>query len=274
MNNEMQLAHAAGLPTSFDLSSAYHQSNAAANRPTGAKRLHRLLRGRYPLVITLGLLFGIAGGIVGFLSKKPQYVTPSLLMIDPKIPQMHDPNGEPMADYEMFIQSQVAVITGSEVIARALDEPEWKEVMKANGGARIDEASIRSFGNSLEVENPPGTENIEIKFSDPDPKVSLAGAQAIYKAYRETYEETDPLMFAPKLKVMEGEMSSLSSDLDALHGQLAELVSRYHTDDLTGYLDEEMKDLAVWDSQLKTARPITTLPSKPSASTKRIPPIP
>jgi polysaccharide biosynthesis transport protein len=253
MNNEMQLAHAAGLSTGYDLSTAHHLSNAANNRPTGLKRLHRLLRGRYPLVITLGLLFGVAGGIVGYLSKKPQYVTPSVLMIDPKIPQLNDPNGEPMADYGMFIQSQVSVITNSEVIARALDEPEWKEAMRADGGARVDEASIHNFASSLDVDNPVGTETIEIKYSDPDPKVSLAGAQAIYKAYRETYEETDPLMFAPKLKVQEAELTSLASDLDALHGQLAMLVQHYNTDDLTAYLQTEMQNLAQWDNLLNNA---------------------
>ena len=44
-------------------------------------KLHRLLRGRYPIVIVLGLIFGAIGGVGGYLSQKPGYSSTGIIAV-------------------------------------------------------------------------------------------------------------------------------------------------------------------------------------------------
>src|SRR5580698_4565033 len=96
MTNEMQLAQAAGLPATGHDTGHGHGNNAHHGTATGFKKVHKLLRGRYPLVITLGLIFGTAGALTGFLSQRPLFSSTFQLEIDTTIHTPDNPIGEDM----------------------------------------------------------------------------------------------------------------------------------------------------------------------------------
>ena len=50
--------------------------------------VHRLLRGRYLVTMSLALAFGAAGAAVGFLSHEPQYRSDAVIEIQPVLPKM------------------------------------------------------------------------------------------------------------------------------------------------------------------------------------------
>ena len=123
MTNEMQLAHAAGLPgTGIDYGTGSGHGGNQRPKPIGLKRIHKLLRGRYPLVITLGLIFGIAGGLTGYLVEEPLYTSSSEVEIRSTIQTSNDPIGAVISGYDRLLQSQVAMIRSYELIQRAMDE--------------------------------------------------------------------------------------------------------------------------------------------------------
>jgi succinoglycan biosynthesis transport protein ExoP len=239
MTNEMQLAQAAGLPmVGQDMSHGHHANNGA--KPVGLKRIHRLLRGRYPLVITLGLLFGVAGALMGYLSQKPLYSSHCQVLIDPTIHPVGSYGGEMMSGYNLFLESQIRVIESYEVVQRALDEDEWKDA----GGARGSDMALAHFASGLEVENIPNTSILKITYSDPDSKLAYAGAQAVMGAYREFFQDEDPMMYTSKLQELDKQRTKYTNDLTNYDGQLTTLQQTYDTDDLASYQSTNMEELA------------------------------
>jgi polysaccharide biosynthesis transport protein len=250
MTNEMQLAHAAGLPTTGHEMAQSHGNGQHAPL-TGFKKVHKLLRGRYPLVITLGLIFGVAGALTGFLSQKPLYSSGFQLEIDPTI---HTPGhlvGDPMLEYDRFLQSQVAVIRSYELIQRALDEDEWKNA----DGPRGDEASLVHFYGGLEAENYPAeTSILRITYADPDKDLAYAGAQAIMKAYTQFLQDSDPISLGSNLQEIDKLRTRYSNDLLNEQQQLRDLQNEFNTDDLSAYQTQNINELGQIENDLKNAQ--------------------
>jgi succinoglycan biosynthesis transport protein ExoP len=249
MTNEMQLAQAAGLPVL-----GHDMANGHANhqgKPVGLKKIHRLLRGRYPLVITLGLLFGVAGGLMGYLSQRPIYTSSFTVELVPQIQSPSSVDGEMIQGYSMWLQSQVAIIKSYELVQLALDQDEWK----ATGAPRGDEMAISAFAAGVEAENyPPDTSMLKISFSDPDKDLALAGAQSVLKAYLKFFEESDPMMYTQKLQELQKLQTKYSNDLASYTQSLNELQSQYNTDDLSSFQAQNMQELGWLANQLDNAK--------------------
>ena len=244
MTNEMQLAQAAGLPVPSHVATG--QPGNQQGKPVGLKRIHRLMRGRYPLVITLGLMFGIAGGLMGFLSTQPTYTSTFMVEI---VPQVHTPGsyvGEMIPGYGLYLQSQVAMVKSSGLVQRALDEDEWK----AGGGPRGDDAAVARFATGVEAQNEPDTAMLKISYSDPDKNLALAGAQSVLKAYREFFEESDESLYPQKLQELQRLQTKYSTDLASYAQSLRELQAQYNTDDLASFQSENMRQLGYLSNQL------------------------
>ena len=250
MTNEMQLAQAAGLPVpSHDMATGQHGNQQG--KPVGLKRIHRLMRGRYPLVITLGLLFGVAGGLMGFLSEEPIYTSSFTVEIVPQVQTPGSYTGEMIPGYTMFLQSQVAVLKSYDVVQRALDEDAWK----ATGAPRGDDAAITRFAAGVEAENnPPDTSMLRISYSDPDRNLALAGAQSVLKAYQEFCAESDQSLYPQKLQELQRLQTKYSNDLASSAQSLRELQSQYNTDDLASFQDENMRHQGELASRLDDAQ--------------------
>lgn len=250
MTNEMQLAQAAGLPVMGQESTNGHGHNNQG-KPMGLKKIHRLLRGRYPLVITLGLLFGVAGGLMGYLSQKPIYTSSFTVELVPQIQTVNSVDGEVMQGYSMWLQSQVAIIKSYELVQLALDQDEWK----ATGAPRGDEVAISRFAAGVEAENyPPDTSMLKISFSDPDKDLALAGSQSLLKAYQRFFEESDPMMYTQKLQELQKQQTKYSNDLASYTQSLNELQAQYNTDDLASFQAQNMQELGWLANQLDNAK--------------------
>ncbi|MGD0462536.1 MAG: AAA family ATPase [Tepidisphaeraceae bacterium] len=249
MTNEMQLAQAAGLPMAGQ-DIAYSQAANQVGKPMGLKKIHRLLRGRYPLVITLGLLFGVAGTLLGYLSQRPMFSSRSQVLIDPVIQNLSSYGGETMSSYSLFLESQVRVIGSYEVIQRALDEDEWKDA----GGLRGSDAALGLFSNGLEVVTIPNTAILKITYADPDAKLAYAGAMAVMKAYREFFQDEDPMMFTSKLQELEKLRTKATNDLQTGEAQLTDLQRVFNTDDLSSYQSIHMAQFAQLSNQLENLK--------------------
>jgi len=83
--------------------------------------IHRHLRGRYPLVIVLGLLFGIAGGAAGWLSRSPEYRSTGIIRIQPSMPKVLYESEQSVAPrmFTAFVNTQAQLISDPDVIQSA-----------------------------------------------------------------------------------------------------------------------------------------------------------
>jgi capsular exopolysaccharide synthesis family protein len=159
-----------------------------------AATLHRHMRGRYWIALPLGVIFGLAGGYYGWKSQKPIYRSDAAIQIKYKMPSMPTPDGRsnggtlvgeiPM--YDEYMATQYYLITSRRVISQALERDEWK-----NTGRGDDMETVMMFADNLVVEHPRQTQTLHISYTDRDPGVAAAGANAIVRTYEELYKKGD-----------------------------------------------------------------------------------
>src|SRR5688500_1562122 len=80
-------------------------------------QIHRLLRGRYWLAITLAVVGGCVGTYFGYRLAVPEYQSAGLIRIKPSLPRILYPNDEngmlPM--FDAFVESQATLIKSQRV---------------------------------------------------------------------------------------------------------------------------------------------------------------
>src|SRR5208282_3041376 len=248
MSSDTQLAQAAGLPVAGRdahgaLAAGMH-APAHTPQPQGFKKIHRLLRGRYPLVIGLGAALGIAGALFGYYDKKPMYESDGRIYLSPTIPSARGSIDEMLPGYSTLIHSQAAVIGSRDMVQLAVKNPKW---LAAGGGH--DDAAVDDFYANLDVEEMPNTSLIRISFSDPDPRMAQIGATAMCEAYQDFYESEDPLLLTHKINQLDTLRSRIGNDLQLLEGQLSDLSKKYGSSDLGEFSSSQMQQLAHLDAE-------------------------
>src|SRR2546423_12934201 len=85
--------------------------------------LHRSLRGNYPLIVALGVLFGLGGAALGWFIPKPVYRSEGLIQIRYAQPAV-DPGmaQSGLTPFDVFMESQKTLITSRRVIDKALED--------------------------------------------------------------------------------------------------------------------------------------------------------
>src|SRR5579864_4635435 len=148
--------------------------------------LQRALRGRYPLVIVLGILSGVAGVFAGLWLFHPTYHSEGLLRIAYELPQVGDAptdqNG-PMVMFDTFMQSQKLLITSRRVIDEAIQDPIWRAK-----SFQVPADPEHYFAENLHVDIRPRSEYIQISVTDPDPGTAATAVNAIINAYQDVYK--------------------------------------------------------------------------------------
>ncbi len=149
------------------------------------RRLHRLLKGHYPLAVLL-VVAGMAGGAyLGFRSTEPLYQQVALIHIAPSMPSLRDPEGRSvLPDFDGFIQWHVALLESARATQFAVASDTWQK--KGRGGS--DGEALQEFEEHRVIAHKRGTQYIEVQFLDPDPQVAVAGAAALIDAYRRLSE--------------------------------------------------------------------------------------
>jgi len=250
MTQEMQLAQAANLPVAPQYVHGGQSSALAVlpPPPTGFKKIHRLLRGRYPLVISLGAVLAIAGALTGYLCKQPMYTSDGRIFVPPTIPSVRASIDPMLPGYSTYLNSQVAVIESRDMVEMAMKNPKWQALGKLR-----DDAAIDDFFNNLDVESMPNTSVISISFSDSDPKVAQLGAQVMCEAYQDFYESQDPFLFTHKINQLDTMRNRVGNELQGLQAELSNLSKKYGTDDLRDFSNTQMQQLAHLEAELEEA---------------------
>ena len=186
---------------------------------------HRALKGHYRLAITLALICGVAGGMLGYNQSQPVYRSDGLLRVSFKRAALSDEAEKlrQLAAFQEFLTSQVQVMTSRAVVEDALGRwtpptkaasgnsfsvtdlipREWKRTIKSYLPKRKEltpEERAQKFAERLTVRHPLSTEHLTLAFTDSNPEGASAGVRAVIDAYlaaresaaRQTDQTIDP----------------------------------------------------------------------------------
>src|SRR5581483_9005863 len=139
---------------------------------------------------------------------------------------------------QAFIRSQIAILQGREMISRAMQRDDWRKLNRPGG-----EDGVTAFYNDLDVEQFPGSNMIQVSFTDPDPKAAQAAVQSLWLAYKDWYDSQDPSGTGGKLKILQDHQDYARSTLETQRSVLQNLSAKYYGDDLSEYLATKLQEL-------------------------------
>lgn len=229
--------------------------------------LHRNLRGRYTITIVLGLLFGLSGAVLGYMSREPMYASTGIIRIQPELPKVLYESEQSQAPrmFSSFVNSQAQLIGNIEVVRLALESDEVK-TLEAQRGILFD---IDEVQDRLRV-SPDGRaqEIIRVSYEHADPGVSKVLVDAILSAYITKYGQEGSIKNPGVLSVLKERERTLRASNDTKRGQINSIVREYKTENLEPLVEEatlRLSDLRARKTQieryLERAQPVTGEPS-------------
>ncbi len=221
-------------------------SRESANELQPLQILHRSLRGHYPIVIMLGVLFGLGGAVLGWIVPKPVYRSEGLIQIRYAQPSV-DPGmaQSGLTPFDVFMESQKTLITSRRVIDKALEDPTWKSL-----GLPVTEQTHRNFASKLEVESRHSTEYLKICFNDSDPNIAARAVQAVTSGYSAVYREDEQQLKNIRLKVFTQSRNELTKRITESQAEIEEVVKKFGSADVTSLHDAAVQRTTRLDSAI------------------------
>jgi capsular exopolysaccharide synthesis family protein len=240
----------------------------ALARPAGAETqalqtLHRSLRGRYHWALVLGVAGALIGAAAGWAAFDQKWRAVGNVRIDPQV-QGLSKNSDTQSLYGQYMNAEALRIKSGDVIARAIQSPDWKDVAQKKG---ISDGAARGImSGGLTTMYLAQSYNIEVRMEAGDPEVAKAAAASLINAYidvrkqaiRDSGDSTLENLRA-KIDSLETEIASktavqsintkLTSEIDSKRGLLNNLEGKYSTEELMLASMVEMKSQV--EAQLK-----------------------
>jgi Mrp family chromosome partitioning ATPase/uncharacterized protein involved in exopolysaccharide biosynthesis len=182
------------------------------------KKLHRALRGRYPVLLALAAIGVVCGAVYGWKYSHITYRSEGLIQIAytlPVVMQKTDQN-EPMQMYEEYIQSQVLTIASKEVLNQAITHPEWLAATRGEPATSVEE-----FASRLLVEHPPRTQAIRVSYVSADPEAAAAGVRSVIDSYLALADKQSAAGDAERVKTLNERRASLTKQIREVVGSIA-----------------------------------------------------
>src|SRR6476659_5284153 len=169
----------------------------ADNQNSPLRKVQRLLRGREKIAITLAIFGALIGGVVGWFSQKPKWVSSGVVWIRPIIPSLSQ-SDKVMPFYQYYVQSQTAIITGPRVLDRAVQSNEWKAA-----GLPANTDSVAMLKQDLDVTYAKNSQHILVAYTDERDTVAQAAVRSVIQAYRDIYSDANGQEMKNKLTAIE-----------------------------------------------------------------------
>jgi polysaccharide biosynthesis transport protein len=192
--------------------------------------VHKLLRGRYLLTIAMAVVFGVAGGLGGFMLQKPLFRSESMVNIQPELPKILYETEQATAPrmFASFVNTQSDLMKSPRVIESAMDSDTWIKAREIAGPMTIDQ-----FRASLSVRPDRRSQGlIFVYFEHPNSTVARLGNQALIEEYMEIHGRLDQRDSDLTLGVLQSREETLTAERNAITGLANEIITRYKTDQL------------------------------------------
>ncbi len=235
-------------PASGESGEIVQAANAAQRPPNAILMLHRVLKGRYPLTLTLVLVGSVVGAFIGYLIPKPQYRSVGVIRVQyilPKILYQTEQNGI-MPMFESYLASQVAQVQSRRVINEAMVQPEWKSL-----GRGLLPAAVANFQQSLSVNNPKSSPLIQVSFSDNDPAAAAIAVKAVIEAYVRLYADNEAESGTPAITLLENRRVELMNRLNSINDRIQSIANDFGSTALQEVYSFKLSELNRVESQLR-----------------------
>ncbi len=192
--------------------------------------VHRLLRGKYLWVCALAMIFGLSGGVLGYMSQEPQYNSTGQIRIQPSLPKVLFTTEQSTATqmFSSFVNTQAELIKNPEVIQRALESDEWKAVSHLSNIK-----SVYDVRKVLKVKTSRAAQQIiTVSLSDEHPLVSSTLVGAVMDSYIMQFKNEGSIDIPEIRKMLENREANLIADRDNFDAQILAIAGRYRTENL------------------------------------------
>lgn len=209
-----------------------HPALATEHQGNALKVLHRLLRGRFVLTITLGMIGAVVGAAGGFFSTKPKFETRGMISIQPVLPFIMDRsvNAEPLPYFTSFVNRQITLLRSPRVLAKAVEGRAWFDL--GIGGGPAAEEFLR---RAIRVETAPASQELLFVICiHEDQSVASTAVKAVIDAYSELHRD-EGLINAGVISSLRTEKTDRELEVRNLENRIRDTVTagNWPTDDLT-----------------------------------------
>lgn len=205
------------------------------------RRVHRLLRGRYPIAIVLALVGGSLGAVAGYTSQTPLYQSTAKIHVKPMIGKILDETemSTIMPMFRNYVNTQAALVESQRVLDQAMRSDAWRSLGRGNSPGE-QEAFARALNVSVEAQS---GQLIDIAFLDPDPKVAETAVKEVVQAYKELQAESERLDDPNRLNLLRDRKGMLANDIERRTSMIQSAASKYGTLDLAERHENEVEYL-------------------------------
>jgi succinoglycan biosynthesis transport protein ExoP len=196
--------------------------------------VHRVLRGRYLLAITLGGIGAVAGAAAGWYSQKPEYICQGQIRIQSTLPKiLYDSEQTAMLPYFAgFVNTQASLLQGTRVITQAMMSDAWRALGR---GSNPNEE--REFRKRLRVTNPrDAVELILVTFNDESREAATTAVREVIQAYVDFYGKEGSIGDDVTISTLNDLRKARTNEAAALEEQIRDQAKEYGSTDLTELL--------------------------------------
>ncbi len=207
-------------------------------------KLHKLLRGRYPIVIVLALIFGAIGGAAGWIMPKQQFMATGQIELSPLIRNLSDAD-RIMPMFNAFIGVQMQVLQSPRLIQQALGTQTWKDT---NNPSSADFSGY--FASNLVIDSPKNSQLITISYTDSKPNTASAGVGAVIQAYISRQNDEETREIREKQSKYETRRSVAAGNINLRQAEIQTLTLKFGVPDLKVLQDTTMSQMTQLQAQI------------------------
>jgi capsular exopolysaccharide synthesis family protein len=242
-------------------------SNTQSAKPSPMQKIHRLLRGRYSMAITLAAIGAVFGGVGGYMALPPKFESAGVVEVNPIVIGITPgENITPMLT--MFIQTEVGKIQGSDVAEMAMKDPAFVDAWQKaypnlmttaqldNGKTvAVPQLATADFIAAVDPEHVKNGYLIRVAFTDKNKQVAEAGCHAVLAAFMALHGKADTDSSAyDQIEYNNGLLQAARKDLTAKQGELDLLAEKYDTIELDKRNDAMQQELVVLTQKTDDAK--------------------
>ena len=201
------------------------QSVPPAAKLSPATKAHRLLRGRYPLAITLAAAGAAAGCIGGYLAVAPRYAAMGSVVLDPRV-ITPDLKNDTVDQFNTLLSNTSGFLTSATVADAAMADPAFvKAYHAAYPGQPLPDDP--TFENNVTVDKVRGSTLLNVTYADRSKRVAETADVALLTAYEQKYATDDATRGVNmKLDFNRQRLDRIGGDLQTKRAQLDSLVKQ------------------------------------------------
>ncbi len=212
------------------------------SNPNLFKLVHRLLRGRYMLTLSLAGAFALIGAILGFTSTRPMYRTTGTVRVQSQLGGLGSYSGNSLA----FLATQAALMRNDRVLQLAVENGDWKSI-----GMGTDPQSQEDLADSLDISQVPGsTELIYITSTHRESKFTKAAVKSILWAFIQFQQSDQDRLTDATTAAYQARKNDTERAIRESGAQILELSKEFGTTDLKSAIDQKSMQINEVEAQI------------------------